>query len=489
MAVSSGGSEMDGEGNSTRSVITAAPGTAQFDGVWLIGEAWGQQATSPNVGISLEPRGLTVTGPAPGQTNTLPWTWVQRFVQGEPMTFPDGSAATVVEVVLVGRSITLLVPPDQLRVDEIEELNGYVPAPVQVAEPAAPFEALSDEEAIHFTDGPEQTTLDSEPRPPEAAREGGKAERATNARATKDRAGDDSRANAEAANARARNVSGRSKLDRRTSKLAILLACLVAVAIVGTAVVALRIHDDDTLGSGIVIPVVPATNAPPAPSTLTGPAASVAAKAVDEDVDLRLSDLPTGWSRVVAVPKAPVPSTFADVNSNSNQRLASCLGLPLSHVGIITGEGEPGGPQVWPSNIYVMNSGLHPSAISVASLVSSATVEQSDLAALLRPGTSHCLDNYYASSFASDHITEAPRVNLFDVPGHAGEEVIGLDVHIGITQKGSPPVYDYDVVVIGAGRLEIALGAQQDNEPFPGSVLDQAVQDMEARAAVAAGGH
>jgi hypothetical protein len=50
-------------------------------------------------------------------------------------------------------------------------------------------------------------------------------------------------------------------------------------------------------------------------------------------------------------------------------------------------------------------------------------------------------------------------------------------------------VFDWDVVVIGAGRLEIDLGAQQDNEPFPSSALDGAVQSIEARAAVAAGGH
>ena len=109
MAVSGGG---EGDGTIAQSVIAAAPGTAQFDGVWLIGEAWGQQAASPNVGLTLDGRGLTVTGPAQGQSNTLPWTWVQRFRPGTPMTFPNGTPATVVEVGLIGRSITLLVPPD-----------------------------------------------------------------------------------------------------------------------------------------------------------------------------------------------------------------------------------------------------------------------------------------------------------------------------------------------------------------------------------------
>jgi hypothetical protein len=154
----------------------------------------------------------------------------------------------------------------------------------------------------------------------------------------------------------------------------------------------------------------------------------------------------------------------------------------------MTGSTEPGGPKVFPSGIYVMNSGLHPSAISVASLVGSAAIERSDLSALLQPGTARCLDDYYASSFSSEHETSA-LVNRFSVPQHAGEQVIGLDVHIGITQNGRPSVYDWDVVVIGAGRLEIDLGAQQDNEPFPGSALDGAVRSIEARAAVAAGGH
>lgn len=463
MAVSNGGSGSGGGGRFTQSVITAAPGTAQFDGVWLIGEAWGQQAASPNVGLTLDSRGLTVSGPGQGQSNTLPWTWVQHFRAGTAMTFPDGRTATVVEVGLIGRTITLLVPPDQLHTDEIEELNRYVPAPVSVPEPPPPFEALGAEEAIHFTDVPEHTEVAE--------------------------AGSDSDPNADPKTAQSQVKKQGRKVATRSSRLAVLLGCLLVVALAGTVVVALRIKDDNTAIGGVVIPQAPPTTAPPAPSTLDGPARTAKALTVAEDVSLSLSDLPRGWSRVVFVPKASVPSPFANVHSNTDQNLATCLRLPLSHVGIITGNAEPGGPKVWPSGIFVMNSGLHPSAITVTSLVSAATVERSDLALLLAPGTAHCLDNYYASSFASEHITSAPLVSRFNVPQHAGEEVIGIDVHIGITQKGRPSVYDYDVVVIGAGRLEIALGAQQDAEPFPNSALDQAVTAIETRAAVAAGGH
>jgi hypothetical protein len=35
----------------------------------------------------------------------------------------------------------------------------------------------------------------------------------------------------------------------------------------------------------------------------------------------------------------------------------------------------------------------------------------------------------------------------------------------------------------------VALGAQQDNDPFPEAVLNPAVQAMEARAAAIAGRH
>ena len=453
---SGGGSGVDGEGNFTQSVITAAPGTAQFDGVWLIGEAWGQQAASPNVGLTLDSRGLTVSGPAKGQSNTLPWTWVQHFAAGTPMTFPDGRTATVVEVGLIGRSITLLVPPDQLRTEEIKELNRYVPKQVAVAEPPPPFEGLGAEEAVHFTEVPEHAEVVQAPDPKP--------------------------------DPQTKTAKERGKIDTRSSRLAILLACLVAVAIAGTVVVALRIKSDNSSSTGVVIPVAPPTTAPPAPSTMNGPPGSANPLTVAAQVNLTRSELPAGWSRVVLSGKSVAPSTFADVHSTSNQVLASCLKLPLSHVGIMTGSTEPGGPKVFPSGIYVMKSGLHPSAISVASLVGSAAIERSDLSALLQPGTARCLDDYYASSFASEHETSA-LVNRFSVPQHAGEQVIGLDVHIGITQNGRPSVYDWDVVVIGAGRLEIDLGAQQDNEPFPGSALDGAVRSIETRAAVAAGGH
>jgi hypothetical protein len=153
----------------------------------------------------------------------------------------------------------------------------------------------------------------------------------------------------------------------------------------------------------------------------------------------------------------------------------------------MTGSSEPGGPKVVPSPIFVTNSGLHPSAISVTSLVSSAAVERSDLASLLGTGTAHCLDGYYASSFASEHVLSPPIVNRFSVPQHAGEEVVGLDVHIDTSTNGRATVYDYDVIIIGAGRVEIALGAQQDDEPFPSAALSRMLNAMEARAAAVAG--
>jgi hypothetical protein len=475
MAVSDGGNGI-GEGQFTQSVISATPGTAQFDGVWLIGEAWGQQAASPNVGLTLESRGMTVTGPGQDQSSTLPWTWVQHFKAGAPRTFPDGRAATVVEVSLVERNITLLVPTDQLSTDEIDELNRYLPVPVAVPEPSPPFEGLNTDEAIHFTDVPENTEI--------AGKTDSDTASTTASQPVADRKpGRDSKFRRGSAKRHSKEFVARS------SRLAVLLACLLTIAIAGTVVVALRIKDDNTASGGIVIPQAPPTTTPPVRSTLTGPPASAKSLTVAEQVNLSLADLPAGWSKVVFVGKAPVPSAFADVHSSLDQNLASCLRLPLTHVGIITGSGEPGGPRVWPSDIYDSNSTLHPSAISVASLVSSATVEQSDLAILLQPGTSYCLDRYYASSFASEHVTSAPLVNRFNVVQHAGEEVIGLYVHIGITQNGRPSVYDYDVVVIGAGRLEIALGAQQSGEPFPSSTLDRAVQAIEARAAVAAGPH
>jgi hypothetical protein len=222
---------------------------------------------------------------------------------------------------------------------------------------------------------------------------------------------------------------------------------------------------------------------------LTGPSVFAKPVTVVAEVSLSLADLPKGWSKAVFVGKASVPSPFANLHTKASQNLAACLGLPLSHVGIITGGAEPGGPKVWPSNIFVMNAGLRPSAISVTSLVSTAAVEEADLAKMLQTGTSHCLDDYYLSNFVGEHVTSTPLVNRFNVPQHAGEEVVGLDVHIGITQSGRPSVYDYDVVIIGAGRLEIAIGAQQDNEPFPSATLDPALQAIETRAAVAAGGH
>jgi hypothetical protein len=455
MAVSDGGA---GKGTTAQSVIGAAPGMAQFEGVWLIGEAWGQQAASPNVGLTLDARGLTVNGPAQGQSNTLPWTWVQRFRPGAPMTFPDGTPATVVEVGLIGRSITLLIPPAQLRQDEIEELNRYVPP--QVAVPPPPVPPPTPVTGDDLRTGADQTRTTDGPKTDVAP-----------------------------ANKTKRGQKAPGRLDNRTFRLAMLLGGLVVVAIAGTVVVALRIRDNQNVNAGVVVPQSTPTTLPPAPSTLTGPPESATALTVAREVNLDLSDLPAGWTKVKVVPFAEVPSAFANTRSTADKDLASCVGLPVSRIGVLTGGTQPGGPKVLPSPIFVLKSGFHPSAISVTSLVANAGVERADLSALLKPGIEHCLDSYYDSSFSSEHITTAPTVNRFTIPEHAGEQVIALDVHIGITSNGHPAVYDYDVVVIGAGRIEIALGGQQNDEPFPNAALDHVVESMEGRAAAVAGAH
>jgi hypothetical protein len=458
MAVSNGGG---GEGKPAQGVITASPGAARFDGVWLIGEAWGRQAASPNVGLTLDNRGLTVIGPAAGQSSTLPWTWIQSFSAGAPMTFPDGSPATVVEVGLIGRAITLLVPPTQLRGDEIQELNRYVPSRAAPPPPPPP-QPLAE--------------IREDPAYAEIRSTGVAAESLT----------------AETEPSKVPKLVKRSqgKLDDRSFRLAALLALLVVVALVGTVLIAVRIRDNNQAANpALVVPQSTSTTAPPAPSSLTGPPASASSITVAEDVNLKLSDLPSGWGNAKLVNIKGVPSPFADVQAKADATLAQCLGVPLSQVGIVTGKTEPGGPSVWPSRIFVTKSRFNPSAVSVSSLASSTATEQGALAALLKPGSAHCFDVYYQTSFASEHITSAPLVNQFRVPQHAGEEVIGLDVHIGILLFGQPAVYDYDVVVIGAGRLEVAIGAQEDDEPFPEAVLNPAVQAIEARAASVAGGH
>jgi hypothetical protein len=456
MAVSNGG---DGDGKVAQGVITASPGAAQFHGVWLIGEAWGRQAASPNVGLTLDSRGLTVSGPAAGQSSTLPWTWIQSFTAGAAMTFPDGSPATVVEVGLIGRSITLLVPPTQLRGDEIQELNRYVPTRLPPPPPPPPQPLAEIREDPAYSEvrssgvAAESLSADTEP------------------------------------SKKPRLVKGtQGKLDDRSFRLVVLLAMLVVVALVGTVLIAVRIRDNNqSANPTLIVPQPTETTAPPAPSTLTGPPASANPLTVAGIVNLKLSDLPSGWGNVKLVHVKGVPSPFADAQATADSALAQCLALPQSQVGILTGKTEPGGPTVWPSRIFVTSSQFKPSAVSVSTLAASAATEQADLAALLKPGSSHCFDDYYSTSFASEHIISAPLVNQFLVPQHSGEEVIGLDVHIGILLFGRPAVYDYDVVVIGAGRLEIAIGAQQDNEPFPEMALKSAVQAIEARAASDAG--
>lgn len=105
---------------------------AHFHGVSLgaaLAGSSGSQTWAHDLELSVGTSGITVAGGEGAQASTLSWTAVKQFSPGFTLAFPDGRAATELDVVLADRSLSFLVPADQLPPALVVELVHLAPAP------------------------------------------------------------------------------------------------------------------------------------------------------------------------------------------------------------------------------------------------------------------------------------------------------------------------------------------------------------------------
>ena len=196
-----------------------------------------------------------------------------------------------------------------------------------------------------------------------------------------------------------------------------------------------------------------------------GPSDNVDASTVSGALNIIVAGLPPGWE----VGHAPW-SRMATAQSDTS--LASCIGLPVAHLGILSGTTEPGGPHVEPSGWFTSQDGSA-GIESYVVVANSAATQQSDVAAIMANGTQSCLQGWFASlDQAGDQIVGVPTVVRVPVAALAGERASGFSATVVTRVDGTKVQVNEELVVLGAGRVEVGLVSESTAAPPPAQSVE-----------------
>jgi hypothetical protein len=134
--------------------------------------------------------------------------------------------------------------------------------------------------------------------------------------------------------------------------------------------------------------------------------------------------------------------------------------LPVSHIGVLVGAGQPGGPAVYSSG-WITHSSPDTGFESSVELNRSVVTQQSDIATFDGSGAASCLQGWFASLDVShDAIVGVPSVKPLDVSAVAGESAAGFSVSVSARSGGTLENVDEQLIVLGAGKVEVGLASE-----------------------------
>jgi hypothetical protein len=268
--------------------------------------------------------------------------------------------------------------------------------------------------------------------------------------------------------------SGSAKPARKSSRatLAVLLVVLLVV-IGGVAYFAVKRNNNSTS---------PPAGAPsPSPTAAPIPSSTVADSALAASINLRLTDLPTGWVRATTDQPARPPTAPVAAQARASQALAACLGQPLVVVSGLFGlAGVPG------QTAAVRSPSFQDGADPAIQMVSQSTVmqttgdAQSLTAPFLNPNFATCYGQFQSSLVSSAVPGSTAQVQTVQLPAPVGVKAFGYLTTYSAPNQGSQVVGQ--AFLIG-GRVETLLEPSTNGPPVPSGPFESAYHAVLGRLA------
>ena len=265
----------------------------------------------------------------------------------------------------------------------------------------------------------------------------------------------------------AEGAQGAEVAKKETNKrtLGLLIALLVVILAAGGLYLANRNSNSTTTST---------TTATTATTGTTSP--NVQDKALAASINLRLADLPAGWtvaSGSSAANQAPSEASVAT--------FASCLGLPTATVDQLFGEATQSDVSATAAS-PVFAAPADPTILmqSHTNVVQTAADVTADAAPYARPNFVTCYQTFQSSNAPAGAAGATAQVTQVSLAAPAGVSAYGYLTTFTIPGQGTKIVGD---AFIFGGRIEATLSPSTSGEPVPSAAFSSAYSAMVARVA------
>ncbi len=256
--------------------------------------------------------------------------------------------------------------------------------------------------------------------------------------------------------------AARSKNNRT-----VVVVLLVVLVVVIAAIVVLAVRRNGS------------TTATTQPS-VTSPSAVAADTALAVSINLRLADLPAGWTQVSSagqVVRPPVAPAAAQVQAN--RALAACVGVDYpTAAGLFGGSVLPGQTNAVRSPTYASGSDPNVQMYSMTTIMSSHARTQALVAPFTNPNFANCYGQYQSALASSAVPGATAQVQVVTLSAPTGVQAFGYLTTLNIPNQGSEIIGQ--AFMLG-GRIETRLQPTTNGPAVPSDAFNPAYNAVAGR--------
>ncbi len=253
-----------------------------------------------------------------------------------------------------------------------------------------------------------------------------------------------------------------------------LILSLILVLVIG-GIVYILVRPKNTTTTATTAPTLTPTSSP-------SPVAADAALAAS--INLRLTDLPTGWSTSTAtgqVARPPVAPAAAQVRAD--RLLASCVGVDYATVaGLFGGSVIPGQTDSARSPKFQSPSDANIQMYSATAVMGTAARAQSLTLPFANPNFVNCFGEYQTALVSAAVPGATATVQVVSLAAPAGVKSFGYLTNLTIPNQANQVVGEAFMV---GGRIESRLEPTTGGPAVPSDAFDSAYNAIAGRIAAA----
>jgi len=267
---------------------------------------------------------------------------------------------------------------------------------------------------------------------------------------------------------------------KSSSTRTVVVLVVVLVVVIGVVLgVVLSKKNNSNSATSTTSPSTTSTSSPTTSSST--PVAADQALAVS--INLRLSDLPSGWSQSVKSSAPPAPTAAqAQVNTQAIATFASCLGIPDATINaLFNSNDQPDQTASAYSPVFAEVTNQNIAMQSATTIVKSAADAQQDALPFQKANFATCFGQF--QTVEASAVTQGATVTVQPVSLSAPAGV-SVYAYLSTVTEGSNSAILGNAFIIG-GRIETTLQPSTNGPPVPSDAFNSAYTAIVGRVAAA----